>query len=111
MDSELHVQHTSCGPLTGLSFAAKDLFDVSTDLECDALNCKFPVAIKLAAVYIQVSGHVTGYGQPTWRSTHDPAKQTSPAVQVSMTAEQSLIYVCNLLKSEICNSRLKNTSS
>ena len=51
IDSELYVQHSGGGPLTGLRFAAKDLFDVSTDLECDAPNCELPVAIELAAVY------------------------------------------------------------
>lgn len=96
IDSELYVQHSGGGPLIGLRFAAKDLFDVSTDLECDAPSCKLPFAIELAAVYTQVSGHVTGYGQPTWRSTHDPAKETTPAVQVSMTAEQSLMHVRSL---------------
>lgn len=30
IDPELHVQHSGVGPLTGLTFAAKDLFDVST---------------------------------------------------------------------------------
>ncbi|KAL3161478.1 hypothetical protein ABBQ32_010359 [Trebouxia sp. C0010 RCD-2024] len=64
IDPELHVQHSGGGPLTGLRFAAKDLFDVS--------------------------GHITGYGQPTWRSTHDPAKHTSQAVQALLDAGADL---------------------
>ena len=31
---------------------------------------------------LQIKGHVTGYGQPTWYATHEPAIHTSPAVQV-----------------------------
>lgn len=33
IDPELRVQHSSAGHLTGLRFAAKDLFDVSTVLD------------------------------------------------------------------------------
>lgn len=33
IDPELRVQHSSAGRLTGLRFAAKDLFDVSTILD------------------------------------------------------------------------------
>lgn len=47
------------------------------------------VVVKLPVVATQVSGYVTGYGQPTWKSTHDPAKNTSTAVQVTSTAEHT----------------------
>ena len=30
---------------------------------------------------MQIEGYVTGFGQPTWRKTHSPAKATAPAVQ------------------------------
>jgi amidase len=42
------------GPLKGLRFAAKDIFDVA--------------------------GHVTGCGNPDWRATHAPATTTASAV-------------------------------
>jgi amidase len=43
------------GPLAGLTFAAKDLFDIA--------------------------GHVTGAGNPDWLALHPPAARTAPAVQ------------------------------
>ena len=45
---------TGSGPLDGLRFAAKDLFDVA--------------------------GHPTGAGNPDWLATHEPASATSPVV-------------------------------
>src|SRR3954467_13758708 len=48
------------GPLAGLTFAAKDLFDVA--------------------------GHTTGSGNPTWLATHPPAAATAPAVQALLDA-------------------------
>ncbi|KAI6684860.1 hypothetical protein NL676_030773 [Syzygium grande] len=41
-------------PLAGLTFAVKDIFDVE--------------------------GHVTGFGNPDWARTHEPASSTAPAV-------------------------------
>ncbi|XP_048136424.1 amidase 1-like [Rhodamnia argentea] len=41
-------------PLTGLTFAVKDIFDIE--------------------------GHVTGFGNPDWARTHVPASSTAPAV-------------------------------
>ncbi|XP_023516591.1 amidase 1-like [Cucurbita pepo subsp. pepo] len=41
-------------PLTGLTFAVKDIFDME--------------------------GYVTGFGNPEWLRTHPPANQTAPAV-------------------------------
>jgi amidase len=43
------------GPLAGLTFAAKDLFDIE--------------------------GHVTGAGNPDWLALHSPARRTAPVVQ------------------------------
>jgi amidase len=45
----------AAGPLTGLSFAVKDLFDIA--------------------------GHVTGGGNPDWHASHEPARRTAPVVQ------------------------------
>jgi len=43
------------GPLAGVAMAVKDLFDIA--------------------------GHATGFGNPTWLSTHEPAARTASAVQ------------------------------
>jgi amidase len=48
------LQPVSAGPLSGLGFAVKDLFDLA--------------------------GHVTGYGNPDWARTHPAAVATAPAV-------------------------------
>lgn len=53
------------GPLAGLRFAAKDLYDVA--------------------------GHVTGAGNPTWLATHQPATVTSPVVQTLLDAGATLV--------------------
>jgi amidase len=53
------------GPLSGLTFAVKDLFDVE--------------------------GHVTGAGNPRWLETHLPAAQTAPAVLALLTAGAKMI--------------------
>lgn len=52
------------GPLSGLTFAAKDLFDVA--------------------------GHVTGGGNPDWARTHDKAEATAPCVQALLDAGAGL---------------------
>lgn len=53
------------GPLGGLTFAAKDLFDIA--------------------------GARTGFGQPDWLRTHAPASTTAPAVQVLLDAGARLV--------------------
>lgn len=53
------------GPLAGLSFGAKDLYDVA--------------------------GHVTGCGSPDWARTHPPATRHAPAVQALLDAGASLV--------------------
>ena len=53
------------GPLAGLSFAAKDLFDVE--------------------------GHVTGAGNPDWLALHSPALRTAPVVQRLVDAGASMV--------------------
>ncbi|SMF37128.1 amidase [Tistlia consotensis] len=54
----------SQGPLAGLSFAAKDVFDVA--------------------------GHRTGCGNPTWAATHPPAAAHAAAVEACLEAGASL---------------------
>lgn len=53
------------GPLSGLRFAAKDLFDVA--------------------------GKVTSYGHPDWARTHPVASGTAPAVAALLEAGASLV--------------------
>lgn len=48
------------GPLKGLTFAVKDIFDLA--------------------------GHVTGCGNPDWLATHAPAERTAPAVEALLAA-------------------------
>ncbi len=50
----LDIPGAAAGPLAGLDFAAKDLFDVA--------------------------GHPTTYGNPDWARTHPPAAGTAPCV-------------------------------
>jgi len=53
------------GPLAGLTFAAKDVFDVR--------------------------GHITGCGNPDWRRTHGPAQRTATAIQQLLDAGSTLV--------------------
>jgi amidase len=64
-DGTVYVEGTPGGPLSGLSFAAKDIFDVA--------------------------GHVTGGGNPDWAATHSPAKTTAPVVINLLKAGATLI--------------------
>jgi amidase len=54
------VSQTNSGPLDGLSFAVKDLIDVG--------------------------GHQTGCGNPTWRQTHPPASANAVCVEQLLEA-------------------------
>ena len=58
------VQGAASGPLTGLTFAAKDLF--------------------------AVAGYVTGSGNPDWERTHPPARRHAWAVQALLDAGATL---------------------
>lgn len=58
------VQGAPSGPLAGLRFAAKDVFDIA--------------------------GHTTGAGNPTWLATHAPAEQHSPLVAQLLAAGAAL---------------------
>jgi amidase len=53
------------GPLRGLTFAAKDIFDIA--------------------------GRVTGCGNPDWARTHEPARANAPAVQAWLDAGAALV--------------------
>ncbi|MYC34693.1 MAG: amidase [Chloroflexi bacterium] len=54
-DSDAYLPGAADGPLAGLTFAAKDIFDVA--------------------------GHVTGCGNPHWKATHGTADATAWVVQ------------------------------
>jgi len=53
------------GPLSGLTFAAKDIFDVE--------------------------GHVTGGGNPDWKATHPPAERNAWIVQTLVDAGAAMV--------------------
>ena len=64
-NSDIHVEGARDGPLAGLRFAAKDIFDLA--------------------------GHVTGGGNPDWARTHDPAPTTAPVIQTLLDAGATLV--------------------
>ena len=64
-DTEAYVEGAPGGPLSGLTFAAKDIFDVA--------------------------GHVTGGGNPDWKATHAPADQNAWIVQTLVDAGASMV--------------------
>jgi amidase len=59
------LEGSPSGPLAGLTFAVKDLFDVA--------------------------GRVTGAGNPRWLETHPPAVRTAPAVAALLAAGGRMI--------------------
>jgi amidase len=61
---EIDIAGAARGPLAGLTFAAKDIFDVA--------------------------GRVTGCGNPDWARTHGPAAGTAPAVRALLEAGATL---------------------
>ncbi|MGA2314455.1 MAG: amidase [Xanthobacteraceae bacterium] len=64
-DVSVRIEGAANGPLAGLRFAAKDLFDVA--------------------------GHVTGGGNPDWLASHPPAARTAPVIQALVDAGATLI--------------------
>src|SRR5215813_14245287 len=64
-DTEAYLAGAADGPLAGLTFAAKDIFDVA--------------------------GYVTGGGNPDWRATHAAATHTAWAVQVLIDAGATMV--------------------
>ena len=65
MDTDAYLEGVADGPLAGLTFAAKDIFDVA--------------------------GHVTGGGNPDWKATHEPAESTASAVRVLVDAGATMV--------------------
>ena len=64
-DSDAYLAGAADGPLAGLTFAAKDIFDVA--------------------------GHVTGCGNPHWKATHGPAETTAWVVQQLVEAGAAMV--------------------
>jgi len=64
-DQNVHIPGAACGQLSGLTFAAKDVFDIE--------------------------GYRTGAGNPDWLRTHAPARTTASAVQMLLDAGATLI--------------------
>src|SRR5262245_65789203 len=64
-DTEAYLAGAAHGPLAGLTFAAKDIFDVA--------------------------GYVTGGGNPDWKTTHAAATRTAWAVQVLIDAGGTMV--------------------
>ena len=64
-DTEAYLDGAAGGPLSALTFAAKDIFDVA--------------------------GHVTGGGNPDWKATHPPAERTAWIVQTLVDAGATMV--------------------
>ncbi len=62
---DIRIPGAGAGPLRGLTFGAKDNFDIK--------------------------GHVTGAGNPDWLRTHEPAPSTAPAAQMLLEAGATLV--------------------
>ena len=63
--AKVRIEGAAEGPLAGLAFAAKDLYDVA--------------------------GVITGCGNPDWIRTHEPAEMTAPAVETLLAAGATLV--------------------
>lgn len=63
--THVELRGAADGPLAGLTFAAKDIYDVG--------------------------GVRTGFGSPDWLRTHEPARRTAPAVQMLLDAGAHLL--------------------
>ena len=64
-DTHVEMKGAAHGPLVGLTFAIKDIYDVA--------------------------GYRTGFGNPDWLRTHGPAARTAPAVQRLLDAGAHLV--------------------
>ena len=64
-DTDAYLEGAPGGPLSGLNFAAKDIFDVA--------------------------GHVTGGGNPDWKATHPPAEKTAWIIQTLVDAGANMV--------------------
>jgi amidase len=63
--THVELDGASAGPLRGLTFAAKDVFDIA--------------------------GHRTGNGNPVWLETHAPAARTASAVERLLAAGANMV--------------------
>ncbi len=63
--SHVAVAGSGAGPLAGLTFGVKDLYDIA--------------------------GHRTGFGSPQWLATHPPATRTAPAVAILLAAGADML--------------------
>lgn len=64
-DSDAYLEGAAEGPLAGLTFAAKDIYDVA--------------------------GHVTGGGNPDWKAAQAPSANTAPCVQRLVEAGATMV--------------------
>ena len=64
-DTDAYLDGKPGGPLSGLTFAAKDIFDVA--------------------------GHVTGGGNPDWKATHPPAERNAWIVETLVDAGATMV--------------------
>jgi amidase len=64
-ETDAYLEGAADGPLSGLTFAAKDIFDIA--------------------------GYVTGGGNPDWKATHGPAEQTAWVVRVLVEAGATMV--------------------
>ena len=64
-DTEAFLEGIPGGPLSAMTFAAKDIFDVA--------------------------GHVTGGGNPDWKATHAPAERTAWVIQTLVDAGANMV--------------------
>ena len=64
-DTDAYLVGAPGGPLFGLTFAAKDIFDVA--------------------------GHVTGGGNPDWKATHPPAEKNAWIIQTLVDAGAAMV--------------------
>ncbi len=64
-DNHIALEPTGSGSLSGLTFAAKDVFDIA--------------------------GSITGFGQPTWLSTHDAATSHAVVIDQLLRAGAKLV--------------------
>jgi amidase len=63
--THVELRGAAAGPLAGLTFGLKDIFDVA--------------------------GAKTGFGNPDWLRTHEPAARTAPAAQMLLDAGAHLV--------------------
>ncbi len=84
IDEDLRVPGAKSGPLEGLTVAIKDLFDVSCFQKLQTL--RMTVDLRTSGhsdeVLLQVAGHPTGFGNPTWLATHPKPTANASCVQV-----------------------------